>query len=60
MINIGSRRECFFDDYLIDTAKTTAEQRLHKPVRRGELLVMNKPWEGSYTTMYSIVEVAGK
>lgn len=60
MINIGSRRECFFDDYLIDTAKTTAEQRLHKPVRRGELLEMNKPWEGSYTTMYSIIEVAGK
>ncbi|MBQ9768645.1 MAG: hypothetical protein IJW27_00415 [Clostridia bacterium] len=21
---------------------------------------MNKPWEGSYTTMYSIIEVAGK
>ena len=32
MINIGSRRECFFDDFLIDTEKTNAQKRLHKPV----------------------------
>lgn len=32
MINIGSRRECFFDDFLMDTEKTNAQKRLHKPV----------------------------
>lgn len=60
MINIGNRRECFFDNYLINEEKTTAEARLHKPVRRKVLLDMNKPWEGEYTTMYSVIEVNGK
>ena len=60
MINIGSRRECFFDKYLIDEAKTTAETRLHKPVRRKTLLDMNKAWEGTYTTMYSVIKAEGK
>lgn len=60
MIEIGSRRECFFDDFLIDTEKTTAEKRLHKPVRRGTLLEMNKEWEGTYTTMYSVIKAEGK
>ncbi len=60
MIEIGSRRECFFDDFLIDTEKTTAEKRLHKPVRCGTILDMNKPWEGEYTTMYSVIQVDGK
>ena len=45
MINIGSRRECFFDTFLINEEKTTAERRLHKPVRREVLLMMDKPWE---------------
>ena len=33
MLNIGNRRECFFDSFLIDEEKTTAERRLHKPTR---------------------------
>ena len=32
MINIKNNRECFFDDYLINTEATTAPMRLHKPV----------------------------
>ena len=42
MINIGNRRECFFDDYLIDNEKTSAETRLHKPARQGVLLDFDK------------------
>ena len=34
MINIGKRREVFWDDYLTDTQKTTAEKRLPEPVPR--------------------------
>lgn len=60
MIEIGSRRECFFDDFLIDTDNTTAEKRLHKPVRCKTLLEMDKEWEGDYTTMYSVIKVDGK
>ena len=60
MINIGSRRECFFDTFLIDEAKTTAERRLHKPVRREVLLTMDKPWEAQYTTMFCTIFAEGK
>ena len=33
MINIKDRLECFFDGRLIDRNNTTAEYRLHQPVR---------------------------
>ena len=28
-VNIGNRRELFWDDFLIDTTRTTAELKLH-------------------------------
>jgi len=46
MINIGKNRECFFDDYLIDTEKTTAEFRVHNPVYRGPVMTHSEFWEG--------------
>lgn len=60
MIDIQNRRECFFDSFLIDEEKTTAETRLHKPVRRGVLLRMDQPWEGRYTTFFCPVFAEGK
>ena len=56
MISLGHRRECFFDDYLIDTAKTTAEFRLHEPVRRECVMVHNAPWEGDGCDFHNIVK----
>ncbi len=55
MINIGSRRECFFDDYLIDTDKTTAPFLLHEPTRREMVMRMDAPWEGSGSSSLSLV-----
>ena len=56
MIQIGSRRELFWDDYLIDTEKTTAETRLGTFTRRGAVAVFDKPWEkqgaGYFTVFY--------
>ncbi len=46
MINIGSRRELFFDDYLVDTEKSTVSTVYNKPVKRERLLDFNAPWEG--------------
>jgi len=34
IINIGSRKEVFWDDFMLDTALTTAEQRLVPPVEK--------------------------
>jgi len=53
-IDIGSRRELFVDDSLIDTIER-ARRVLHHPVRREIALVRNKPWEGNtsgYTTVF--------
>jgi len=60
MINIGSRRECFFDDFLIDTSKTSAEARIHKLQRKGVAIKMDKPWEGSFCGYHNIIYVDGK
>lgn len=60
MINIGNRRECFFDSFLINEEKTTAEKRLHKPVRKGVILELNMPWEGRYNTFFCPVFAEGK
>ena len=46
MIDIGKNRECFFDDYLIDPEKTTAEFRVHNPVYRGPVMTHSEFWEG--------------
>jgi len=53
MLNIGNRRECFFDDAMINTDQTTAEFRLHKPVRRECLITHDAPWEGDGCTYYN-------
>ena len=46
MLNIGSRLEVFWDDYMVDTEKTTATKCLHSPVRRECVFHFDKPWEG--------------
>lgn len=59
MINIGSKRECFFDDFLIDETKNTAEKRLHKPVRREVILEFDQPWESEEDTMITVLFAEG-
>lgn len=46
MIAIGTKRECFFDDYLLNTEKTTAQWRVHEPIRRECVIEHDEPWEG--------------
>lgn len=44
VLDIGSRRELFVDDYLIDKL-VGATQRLHEPVKREVVMVFDQPWE---------------
>ena len=60
MINIGKKRECFFDDFLLDNENTTAELRLHKPIRRKPILELNMPWESKHITMFTVFFSEGK
>lgn len=53
-IDVGTRRELFVDDYLIDKLDR-ARRVLHQPTSREISLVRNKPWEGNvsgYTTVF--------
>ncbi|NLF08612.1 MAG: glycoside hydrolase family 43 protein [Pirellulaceae bacterium] len=52
-IDIGSRRELFVDDYLIDSSKGV-ELRLQKPTPREIVLVHDDPWEGSGTGYFTV------
>ena len=47
MINLKNDRELFVDDYILDTRLTTAEKRLHHPVRRDVVLRHDEEWEGN-------------
>ena len=53
MLNIKNDRELFVDNYLIDTQKTTAEKRIHHPVRREVVMCHDDPWEGSGTDYHN-------
>ena len=54
MIDISNRRECFFDDYLIDKEKTSADFRVHQPVRRDVVMSHTMPWEGNCTDYHNM------
>ena len=53
--SIGSRRELFIDDALIERLHGKAELRLHQPVPREVVIVRDAPWEGAgsgYTSLF--------
>jgi hypothetical protein len=52
-IDIGSRRELFVDDYLIDR-QSGIDLRLHPPTPREIVLVYDSPWEGNGCTFRTI------
>ncbi len=58
-LEIGSCREVFWDDYLIDETKTTATRRLHHPEWAGPAIVHDAPWEGDGCGYNNIVEDDG-
>ncbi len=53
-IPIGSDRECFFDTYLLNCAKTTAELKVHQPVLQDTVMIHDKPWEGDGCDYYNM------
>ncbi|HRH96838.1 MAG TPA: hypothetical protein PLB55_12930 [Prosthecobacter sp.] len=53
-LNIGSRRELFVDDALVEKLTGKAELRLHHPVPQEIVMLHDAPWEGSATAFHSI------
>lgn len=49
-------REVFWDNYIVDTERTTAEKRLHHAQKRDVVLVHDDPWEGAGCIYHNIVK----
>ena len=56
VIDIGSRRELFADDFLIERFGGEAELRMHHPVPREVAMVWDKPWEGNTTGYATVIQ----
>ncbi|HEY6170507.1 MAG TPA: hypothetical protein VI454_20910 [Verrucomicrobiae bacterium] len=55
-IDIGTRRELFVDDLLIERLAGKAELRLHHPEPREIALTHDAPWEGSGSGYHSVFQ----
>ena len=62
-VSIGSRRELFVDDALVERLVGRSELRLHQPTPQNVALVTDEPWEGNatnYVTVFQDGEVRAK
>ena len=53
-IDIGSRRELFVDDFLIDSMDGAVQLQLHRPTRREIVFKTDAPWEGNASIFNSV------
>ena len=59
-INIGNRREVLWDDFLVDTEKTTAKLTLHKPTKKEQVYTFDKFWEAKGVSYFSYIKWQGE
>ena len=57
VIDIGTRRQLFVDDFLIDNMEGV-ELRLHAPESRGVVVEFEEAWEGSTIDYHTVVKEA--
>jgi len=55
-VGIGSRRELFVDDALVERLAGRAELRLHSPTPRELALTTEEPWEGNGTNYITVFQ----
>jgi hypothetical protein len=51
-IDIGSRRQLFLDDFIVERIDGLT-RTMHQPVKRGPVLKAEEPWEGVYIAVFS-------
>jgi hypothetical protein len=54
IVEVGTRRELFLDDYLIREIRGGARKQLHHPQPQDIAIVHDAPWEGSGTGYHSV------
>ncbi len=55
VLKLAGTREVFWDDYLIDAEKTTAQHRVHRPVEQEVVMTYDRPWEGNKSNYQNIL-----
>ena len=58
VLNLGSRRELFVDQFLI-AKMDEAQRRLHEPRRAGVALKFDRPWEGGFSGFPTVIKNGG-
>ena len=56
VIDIGSRRELFADNFLIGKLTGDTRQVLHQPEPKEVALVTGKPWEGNVSAYFTFLQ----
>ena len=56
VIDVGTRRELFVDDHVIENLSAGAALRLHHPTPREISLVFDAPWEGSASGYHTVFQ----
>lgn len=55
-VEIGSRRELFIDDFMIDAMSGGVTRRMHHPQPREIVFRADRPWEGPITGYYTTIQ----
>ncbi len=58
--DIGSRRELFVDDFLIDGLAGSIERRLSHPIAREVVFHADQPWEGKAAGYFTMLQDDGR
>lgn len=59
MVNLDSRLELFVDDFMVADLTGDARRRLHHPERREVVLQLDRPWEGSVSGYFTLMNDDG-
>lgn len=58
-INIGKRRELFWDDTMLDTEKTRTTFKMHEMIKRECVITLDDPWGGDGCNYISVIQDEG-
>jgi hypothetical protein len=56
VIDIGSRRELFLDDALVERTRGKVQFQLHHPIAREQVIHHNNPWEGTSSGYHTVIQ----
>ena len=60
VIELGSKRELFVDDFLVERLSGKAELQMHHPIPQDIALETNEPWEGNGTGYVTVFKDGAK